>query len=109
MKTGLMCLAALALVGARANASPITFTSGPTVHVTFADLDLNSGEGRAVLEQRIRSASEALCANEGDRTLSSALGSHACYKAAVASGLQQMADITQQRLAQRQATTGAGH
>lgn len=109
MKTGLMLFAALALVSVKANASPITLTSGMTAHVGFADLDLNSREGRAALEQRIRSASEALCENEGDRTLSSALGSRACYKAAVANGLEQMAEITQQRLAQRQASTSTGH
>lgn len=108
MKTGLMLFAALALVSVKANANPITLTSGPTAHVSFADLDLNSREGRAALEQRIRSASETLCAVDGDRTLSSALGSHACYKAAVANGLQQMAEITQQRLAQRQVVAGAG-
>ena len=109
MKTGLICAAVLALAGARANASPITVTPGPEAHVSFADLDLNSREGRAVLERRIRSAAETLCTTVGDRTLDAALRRHACYKAAVTSGLDQMARIREQRLAQRKETTAAGH
>jgi len=109
MKTGLVVFAALALVGARADASPIKVTQGPAAHVSFGDLDLNSREGRAVLERRIRSAAEALCSNEGDRTLDSALAGHACFKAAVADGLQQMDKLNQERVAQRSVSTAAGH
>jgi UrcA family protein len=101
--------AALALVSVKANASPITVTQGAAAHVSFGDLDLNSREGRAVLERRIRSAAEALCSNEGDRTLDSALAGRACFKAAVADGLQQLDKLNQERLAQRSVSTGAGH
>ena len=109
MKTGLMLFAALALVSVKANASPITVTQGPAVHVSFSDLDLNSPEGRAVLERRLHSAAEALCSSEGDRTLDTALANHACFKAAVADGLQQMDKINQERVAQRSVSMGAGH
>ena len=53
MKTGMVFLATLALVSVKANASPITVTPGPAVHVSFSDLDLNSREGRAALERQI--------------------------------------------------------
>jgi UrcA family protein len=109
MKTGLICATALALAGARANVGPIMVTPGPVAHVSFAGLDLNSREGRAILERRIRSAAETLCATDGDRTVDAALRRHACYKAAVASGLDQMAKISEERLAQRKETTAAGH
>jgi UrcA family protein len=109
MKTILLCFAALALVGAKANANPITVAPGPEVHVSFSDLDLDSRAGRAAFEQRIRQAAETLCTIDGDRTADTALGGAGCYKAAVANGLQQMAKISQERLAQRQAATGAGH
>jgi len=111
MKTGLVCLAALAIVGARADASPIRLTSGPAVHVSFSDLDLTTREGRTVFEQRIRSAAQTLCTIDGDRTADTALGGAGCYKAAVANGLQQMTKISEQRIAERklQEATGAGH
>jgi UrcA family protein len=107
MKTGLICVAALALVAMCANAGPITITPGPEVHVSFADLDLNSRHGRAVFEQRVRSAAETLCKIDGDRTADSAPGSRACYKVAVENGLQQMAKASQLQLAERQATMAA--
>ena len=111
MKTGLMCLAALAFVGATANASPIRLAPGPEVHVSFSDLDLTSSEGRTAFEQRIHSAAQTLCTIDGDRTADTALGGAGCYKAAVANGLQQMTKISQQQIAQRklQEATGAGH
>jgi UrcA family protein len=95
MKTGLICVAALALVGARANAGPITIVPGPAVRVSFADLDLNSRSGRAVFEQRVRSAAEALCAIDGDRTADSAPGGRGCYTIVVENGLRQMAGVGQ--------------
>lgn len=109
MKTGMLFFAALALVGGKVNASPITVTSSSVAHVSFADLDLNSREGRAVMERRIHSAAEALCSSEGDRTLNTALANHACFKAALADGLQQMDKLDQERIAQRSVSTGAGH
>lgn len=110
MKTGMLCLAALALVSVKAEASPITVTSGPAVHVSFADLDLTSPEGRAVFDQRIRLAAKTLCTIDGDQSADVALGRAYCYKAAVADGRQQLENIAQQRLAQRQASnTAAGH
>jgi UrcA family protein len=109
MKTALICAAAAALVGVRANAGPITITPGPAVHIRFADLDLNSRHGRALFAQRIRSAAETLCMIDGDRTADSAPGSRACYRVAVENGLQQMAKAGQVQLAQRQAATAARH
>jgi UrcA family protein len=109
MKTGMVFFAALALVSVKANASPITVTPGPAVHVNFSDLDLNSREGRAVLERRIHSAAETLCSTEGDRTLDTAMANHDCFKAALADGLQQMDRLNQERIAQRSVSTGAGH
>jgi UrcA family protein len=99
MRTALIPAAALALVGTAAHTSPITVTSGPVaaVHVSIADLNLNSPVDRTLLKSRIRAAAETLCAIEADRTADSALGGRGCYQAAVASGLSQMKDIAAQR------------
>jgi UrcA family protein len=101
MKTALISIAALGLVSTAANGRPIVVTSqpSPTAHVSFADLNLDSQEGRAELEQRIRAASETLCIAGGDRTLTAALGGRSCYKAAVADGLRQMDKIVGQHVA----------
>jgi UrcA family protein len=101
MKTLLICVAAAALLGVRANAGPIAITPGPAVRISFADLDLNSRHGRAIFEQRIRFAAETLCAIDGDRTADFEPGSRACYKVVVENGLQQMAKASQMQLAQR--------
>jgi UrcA family protein len=104
MKTALISLAALALVSTAAHSTPIVVTSQPvpTAHVSFADLNLDSEQGRAALEQRVRAAAESLCNTDGDRTLDAILGGRSCYDAAVASGLRQVDKIVQQRV------TGSG-
>src|SRR5690242_4433602 len=101
MKTILMSLGALALASTAANARPIVINTQavPTARVSFADLNLGSAEGRAVLEHRIRATAEDLCVIEGDRALDSRLGGRACYKAAVADGLRQMDEVIGQRVA----------
>jgi UrcA family protein len=99
MRTALIPAAALALVGTAANSSPITVTSDPVtaVHVSIADLNLNSRADRALLKSRIRLAAETLCAIEADRTADSALGGRGCYQVAVANGVRQMNDLAAQR------------
>ena len=99
MRTALIAAAALALVGTAANSNPITVTSGPAaaVHVSIADLNLNSRVDRTLLKSRIRAAAETICAIEADRTADSALGGRGCYQAAVASGLRQMNDLAAQQ------------
>jgi UrcA family protein len=99
MRKVLIPAAALALFGTAANTSPITVTSGPVpaVHVSIADLNLNSRVDRTLLKSRIRAAAETLCAIETDRTADSALGGRGCYQAAVANGVRQMNDLVAQR------------
>jgi UrcA family protein len=103
MKTALIGFAALGLASTAATSNPIlvTWQPVPTAHVSFADLNLGSPDGRAVFEQRIHAAADTLCFADrnGDRTLEAALGGHDCYKAAVADGLRQMGTIVVQQTA----------
>jgi len=101
MKSALISFVALGLVSTAANSSPIrvTWQPVPTAHVSFADLNLGSPDGRAAFEERIHAAADTLCFadRDGDRTLEAALGGHDCYKAAVADGLRQMNTIVGQQ------------
>jgi len=101
MKTVLISFAALALAGTAANARPILVAAEPvpTAHVRFADLNLDSAEGRTALRQRIHGAAEDLCITGGDRALDVWLEGRRCYKTAVADGLRQMDRIVGQRSA----------
>lgn len=97
MKTALIGIAAAAFLGSAATAQPIFVSANavPAVHVSYADLNLTSSQGRARLEGRIRAAAENLCAVSGDRTIEAYFTARACYDSAVASGLGQMKDAVQ--------------
>jgi UrcA family protein len=101
MKTGLISMAAIALAAGAANAGPIVVSaaSPPTAHVAYADLNLASSAGKARLIGRIRAAAESLCVTRGDGSLEASLADRSCYRAAVASGLQQMDRVVEQQAA----------
>lgn len=92
MKILLIGIVSAALVGSAARADPIVVnaSAAPAAHISYADLNLASSQGRARLEGRIRAAAENLCAVLGDRTLDAYLTERTCYEAAVSSGLSQM-------------------
>ena len=111
MKTGLIGIAAAALLGSAANAAPIFISAeaAPSAHVSYADLNLASSQGRARLEGRIKAAAKNLCAVTGDRTVEAYLTARGCYDAALASGLRQMDEAVQQQASASSAThRGAG-
>jgi UrcA family protein len=101
MKTGLISMAAIAFAASAASANPIVVSaaSPPTAHVAYSDLDLASSAGQARLEGRIRAAAESLCVTRGEEALEDLLADRSCYRAAVASGLQQMDRLVQQQAA----------
>ncbi|HEX5238983.1 MAG TPA: UrcA family protein [Sphingomicrobium sp.] len=111
MKRILMGAATAAFLGSAASAAPIlvSVNAVPAAHVSYADINLASAQGRARLEGRIRGAAENLCAATGDRTIEAYLTARVCYDAAVASGLRQMNDaVHQQASASSAMRRGAG-
>jgi UrcA family protein len=101
MKTGLISMAAIAFAASAAHANPIVVSaaSPPTAHIAYSDLDLASSAGQARLKGRIRAAAESLCVTRGEGALEDLLANRSCYRAAVASGLQQMNRVVRQQAA----------
>lgn len=58
--------------------------------VTHADLDLGSESGRARLEQRVRSAADRLCRDDGRASPEGGYLNRACFDAALANALPQV-------------------
>lgn len=67
----------------------------PTQKVSYADLDLTSPEGQAVLDRRIDAAARKVCAMDEIRTSTriKSRESKACYAKARASAANQVAGI----------------
>jgi len=89
---------ALLLSASAASAStPIVFTTGdpPQARVHYRDVDLQSADGRATVEHRIRLASEQLCIDgQADPTVLQPVQRFTeCYKIAVTSGISQLNQI----------------
>jgi UrcA family protein len=82
----LAALAALTLISGRAFARPAQ-TDGETPRqaaVSYADLNLNSAEGQAILVARIHRAAEAVCGPEPDsRDLKRLMPYRQCMKQSV--------------------------
>jgi UrcA family protein len=74
-----VCLAAVT-VGARANEAVDT---APALTVHYADLNLNTRAGAAVLYKRIRLAAKQVCGDVGVQPLVQAAPAKACVKRAV--------------------------
>jgi len=74
------------IVAAALVAGIVTAAQGaefPQVHVKYADLNLNSEAGAAVLYQRIRSAAAQVCGTFGVRDLSAQAAAKACQARAI--------------------------
>ena len=82
-------IAAAALASSPVAAQDIVVVSPSFERVAYADLDLSSEFGRDRLGARIRSAAENLCIEDGLKPLAVKTLENACFKAAVADGLQQ--------------------
>lgn len=90
MKTMLMAVAALAL-GTAAQAEPIYVNGAPRVaHVSVADLNLDSDNGRITAQRRIRSAAATVCTADVTRDWADGLAVHACVDRAIAEGNRQL-------------------
>lgn len=76
MKT-FTAMTAAALICWGAGSPALARTDVPTAKVSYADLDLSRASGRAVLEQRIRSAIERVCP---PRPLPPELGHYRIYR-----------------------------
>jgi UrcA family protein len=74
-----VCLTAVA-AGAHADQA-VTAAPARTVH--YADLNLNTQAGAAVLYKRIRNAAEQVCGDVGSRELAQAAAAKACVNRAI--------------------------
>jgi|SRR5580692_1137504 UrcA family protein len=74
-----VCLAAVA-AGAHADEAAVAV---PTRTVHYADLNLNTQAGAAVLYKRIRNAAEQVCGDVGSRDLAQAAAARACVDRAI--------------------------
>jgi UrcA family protein len=86
-KTIVTVLAALATVSAIA--TPAAAVEGPvSVEVFYADLNLDSAAGTAVLSQRIEAAVDTVCAKSAPRDLKSAAAWQKCRTVALAGAME---------------------
>lgn len=99
-----MKIISIGLALACAAAPAIAQDAQVSVHVQYADLDVQSAAGKTVLESRIRGAAERLCVENGVRDLQARLADRECFKSAMTSGLSQM---NQQIAARGPSTTAA--
>jgi UrcA family protein len=85
-----LLLAGIALSG------PVTLFAGmpadtlPAVHVSFAELDLNTEAGVAILYQRLQGAARTVCGSVDARQLAQQARWTACYKKALADAVTQV-------------------
>jgi len=77
-------IAATTLIAAFATAA---HAAVPQVHVSYADLNVHSPAGAAVLNHRIAAAAEQVCGDSGDRDPSRRARVDACKIQAVADAL----------------------
>jgi UrcA family protein len=79
-----VCLAAVA-VGAHADEA-VNGVPARTVH--YADLNLSTQTGAAILYNRIRNAAEQICGDVGSRELARAMAAKACVNRAIFASVQ---------------------
>jgi len=71
----------------------VTASGLPTAHISYADLNIGSADGRKTLTNRISAAATYLCFDSSVEPLGSSLERHDCYRAAMTSGANQMEAI----------------
>jgi UrcA family protein len=75
---------ALAILACPGMAQPIVVEGpAPSVSVSYADLDLSSGNGRQTLEGRVARAAATLCSEAGRKDLERATWEHRCLSTAL--------------------------
>ena len=86
-----LVLLTLGASGAAAAAPPITVVGGrPTVHVSYADLNLRNASGIEALSRRIAQAATALCMDNRVKGLKRATAGRACRMQAIESAAPQV-------------------
>jgi UrcA family protein len=95
MTTGLAAIAQLASA-----ASPID-DSRRHVEVQFADLNLSTTAGADMLYQRLHSAAESVCNEDGTKDLGSMFRVKACMSAAISAAVTQRQAVNLRRRARR--------
>ena len=107
MKLIATVIASLATASAaNANTSNIVVRGGlPTVVVHYSDLNIDSDAGRSTLARRVQQAANYVCFEPEVEPLGTALERKECYRAAIASGADQM----EQLFATGAATNSGGH
>jgi UrcA family protein len=86
----ILAAAAGVMLATAASATPtIRLEGASTAYVSYRDLDLRSNQDQSRLAHRIRVAADMICPDSNNlMTFSDSRGQ--CYRAAVASGLDQM-------------------
>ena len=86
-KLSILTVAAAAFASTSASAmDPITIVGGvPTIHVSYADLNLATAAGRDRLDQRVRQAANQLCVDNAVRDIDRALAGRTCVSDAISS------------------------
>ncbi len=78
------------------------------VHVNYADLNINSPSGAAVLYQRIRVAAREVCETSGERDLTRLARAKACADKAIADAVATVANDTLSGVYQAKRGNGVG-
>lgn len=101
--TTILGAAALGIAGSSATAEELVVTAEvlPTERVSYADLNLASSSGQAILDRRIRGAAKRLCVDDARKDVENRTTGKICYNLAVADGRDQM---NQAMFAQRSGT-----
>jgi UrcA family protein len=82
--------ATMLAASAQAQTTMIIIQDVPSARVSGAGLDLHSAAGRAVMEERVHLAAEALCLDRAIDPLDVRLRQMQCYRTALASGFAQL-------------------
>ena len=82
-------LCATASVGSAVSAAAAPLQAR-TARVSFADLNLNSAAGRAMLERRVNAAADSVCRVNGYTDLGSLRAGEACFGKAVDQAMSQV-------------------
>ena len=83
-----------------APALPAAAETPAAISVRHADLNLDSNDGRAMLERRIASAARTVCEVGDDRMLSILQAERRCVRGAVGEATQRFAGLDQDRMVQ---------
>jgi UrcA family protein len=108
MKTILLSLAAAVAATAASAQSPVVVTADtqPTIHVSYADLNLASTPGRQHLHERVLAAAHQLCTEDSLESLAMEMAQQHCYEASIHDADEQIAQAVAASSAQFASAAG---